>query len=127
MSTPYGISNKLSLEIAVEEINKAGGILGQPQVVLVVMDWKREVSLAVAAYKKLVITEKCLLVYTEGTEGTTACMEEAAKLYPEFPHLQFAIWTAHDGPTDTVCAEYNKYKFFFRVYPKTGDSYGFQS
>jgi branched-chain amino acid transport system substrate-binding protein len=122
LSTPYGISNKLSLEIAVEEINKAGGILGRP-VVLVVMDWKREVPLAVAAYKKLVMTEKCLLVYTEGTEGTTACMEEAAKLYPEFPHLQFAIWTAHDGPTDTVCAEYNKYKFFFRVYPKTGDSY----
>ncbi len=122
LSTPYGISNKLSLEIAVEEINKAGGILGRP-VELVVMDWKREVPLAVAAYKKLVMTDKCLLVYTEGTEGTTACMQEAAKLYPEFPHLQFAIWTAHDRPTDMVCTEYNKYKFFFRVYSKTGDSY----
>lgn len=122
LSTPYGISNKLSLEISIEELNKAGGILGRP-VELVVADWKREVPLAVAAYKKLVMTDKCLLVYTEGTEGTMACMQEAAKMYQEFPHLQFAIWTAHDKPTDMVCAEYNKYKFFFRIYSKTGDSY----
>jgi branched-chain amino acid transport system substrate-binding protein len=122
LSAPYGASNKLSMEISTEELNKAGGIMGRP-VKLIVEDWKREVPLAVAAYKKLVMSEKCLVVFTEGTEGTTACMQEATQLYSEFPHLQFAFWTAHDGPTDTVCAQYEKYKFFFRPYPKTGDSY----
>jgi len=122
LSAPYGLSNKVSMEISVEELNKEGGILGRP-VKLIVEDWKREVPLAVAAYKKLVMSEKCLVVFTEGTEGTTACMQEAAKMMQEFPHLQFAFWTAHDGPTETVCANYEKYKFFFRVYPKSGDSY----
>jgi branched-chain amino acid transport system substrate-binding protein len=122
LSAPYGASNKLSLEISIEELNNAGGILGRP-VKLIVEDWKREVPLAVAAYKKLVMTEKCLVVFTEGTEGTTACMQEATNLYQEFPHLQFAIWMAHDSPTNTVCAQYDKYKFFFRPYPKTGDNY----
>jgi branched-chain amino acid transport system substrate-binding protein len=122
LSAPYGASNKTSLEISVEELNKEGGILGRP-VKLVVEDWKREVPLAVAAYKKLVMSEKCLVVFTEGTEGTTACTQEAAKMMSEFPHLQFAFWTAHDGPTEAVCANYEKYKFFFRIYPKSGDSY----
>ncbi len=122
LSAPYGMSNKVSLEISTEELNKEGGILGRP-VKLIVEDWKREVPLAVAAYKRLVMREKCLVVFTEGTEGTTACMQEAAKMMAEFPHLQFGFWTAHDGPTEMVCANYKKYKFFFRVYPKSGDSY----
>jgi ABC-type branched-subunit amino acid transport system substrate-binding protein len=122
LSAPYGLSNKVSLEISIKELNKAGGILGRP-VQLIVEDWKREVPLAVAAYKKLVMSDKCLVVFTEGTEGTTACTQEALQLYSEFPHLQFAFWTAHDGVTDTVCAQYEKYKFFFRIYSKTGDSY----
>ena len=63
LSAPYGLSNKVSLEIGVEELNKAGGILGRP-VQLVVEDWKREVPLAVAAYKKLVMSDKCLVVFT---------------------------------------------------------------
>jgi len=122
LSAPYGVTDKTALEISIEELNKEGGILGRP-VKLIVEDWKREVPLAVAAYKKLVMTDKCLVVFTEGTEGTTACMQEASRLYPEFPHLQFGFWTAHEGLTDPVCAQYDKYKFFFRVYSKTGDSF----
>jgi branched-chain amino acid transport system substrate-binding protein len=68
LSTPYGASNKASLDISIEEINKAGGIMGRP-VELITEDWKREVPLAVAAYKKLVMKDKCLLIFTEGTEG----------------------------------------------------------
>ena len=30
LSAPYGASNKLSLEISIEELNNAGGILGRP-------------------------------------------------------------------------------------------------
>ena len=122
LSTPYGSSNKASLDISIEEINKAGGILGRP-VELVTEDWKREVPLAVAAYKKLVMKDKCLVVFTEGTEGSTACAQLGAKLYSSYPHLLFAFWTAHEGFTELVANDYNKYKFIFRVYPSTADTY----
>jgi len=118
--TPYGDSEKAALEIGVEEINAMGGILGR-RVELVVEDWKREVPLAVAAYRKLVMTDGCLLVITEGTEGTTACREEAVKLYPEYPHIQFCLWTAAQGVTmDVLPSQWEKYKFLFRIYPHTG-------
>lgn len=122
LSTPYGLSNKISIEISIEELNRQGGILGRP-IRLVIEDWKREVPLAVAAYKKLVMSEKCLVVVSEGTEGTAACMVEAANLYPEYPHIQFAFWTALDDLTDNVCKQYDKYKFFFRIFPRSGDNY----
>jgi len=122
LSTPFGASNKAVLEISVEELNQAGGILGKP-VELVVSDWKRQVPLAVAAYKKLVMTDKCLAVFTEGTEGSTACSQVAARLFRDYPHLQFAFWTAHEGLTDVVAEEYDKYKFLFRPYASTGDTY----
>ena len=90
LSTPYGASNKESLEISIDELNKSGGIMGRP-VVLITEDWKREVPLAVAAYKKLVMGDKCLLIFTEGTEGSTACAQVGARLYPSYPHLMFAF------------------------------------
>ncbi len=122
LSTPYGASNKAVLDISVQEINEAGGILGHP-VELVTEDWKREVPLAVAAYKKLVMKDKCLLIFTEGTEGSTACAQVATRLYSSYPHLQFTFWSAHEGLTDLVANDYEKYKFLFRVYPSTADTY----
>ena len=122
LSTPYGASNKESLEISIDELNKSGGIMGRP-VVLITEDWKREVPLAVAAYKKLVMGDKCLLIFTEGTEGSTACAQVGARLYPSYPHLMFAFWTVHAGFTDLVANEYNKYKFIFRVYASSADTY----
>ncbi|MCK9274518.1 MAG: ABC transporter substrate-binding protein [Syntrophales bacterium] len=122
LSTPYGASNKATLDITIEEINKAGGILGRP-VELITEDWKREVPLAVAAYKKLVLNDKCLLVFTEGTEGSTACAQVGSRLYSTQPHLMFALWTSHDGFTDLVADDYEKYKFIFRVYSNIADTY----
>lgn len=122
LSTPTGATNKASLEISIDEINKAGGILGRP-VELITEDWKLQVPLAVAAYKKLVMSDKCLLIFTEGTEGSIACAQEGERLYPSYPHLMFAIWTADAGFTDLVANDYNKYKFLFRLHPRTEDFY----
>jgi branched-chain amino acid transport system substrate-binding protein len=121
LATPYGKGGKAALEISIEEINKAGGIMGRP-IELLVEDWKREVPLAVAAYKKLVMSDGCILVITEGTEGTIACREEAVKLFNDYPHLQFCTWTAGEAPM-VVWKDPQKYKFLFRVYPRTGDSW----
>ncbi|TRZ95224.1 MAG: hypothetical protein D4R82_02645 [Dehalococcoidia bacterium] len=119
LSSPWGLSEKTSLEISVEDMNAEGGILGRP-VKLIIEDSKGEIPLVVASYKKLVMTNGCTLVVVQGTEPTFACMEVGAELYEEYPHLMFSIFVSHDGPTDMVCAEYDKYKFFFRPFEKGG-------
>ncbi len=122
IDAPWGKTNKISMEIAVNEINEAGGILGRP-VKLLIEDWKRQVPLAVAAYRKLVISEKCLFVFTEGSEGVMALQQEAVRLFSEYPHIQIGNYTAADKVTDVVKDEYEKYKFFFRPFPRAGNAY----
>ena len=123
LGAPYGATAKISMEIAVQEINDSGGIMGRP-VRLIVEDWKRQVPLAVAAYRKLVMQEKCLVVFTEGSEAVVALMEEGSKLLKDYPHVQIANYTSADSITeDTVCANYEKYKFFFRPFSRAYDTY----
>jgi len=121
LSTPYGVSNKAALEISIDELNEAGGILGRP-VELVTEDWKQQVPLAVAAYKKLVMKDKCLLIFTEGTEGSMACAQIASRLYSSYPHLLFSFWSSGLN-MDIIANEYDKYKFLFLVYPSVSDTY----
>ncbi|MCK9275878.1 MAG: ABC transporter substrate-binding protein [Syntrophales bacterium] len=121
LSTVYGESNLASLEISIDELNKEGGILGRP-VELITEDWKREIPLAVAAYKKLVMKDRCLLVFAEGTEGSMACAQTASRLYPSYPHVLFSIWSSGLN-MDIVADEYEKYKFLFLVYPGVSDTY----
>jgi branched-chain amino acid transport system substrate-binding protein len=122
LSAPYGLSDKTALEISVDDLNAAGGIMGRP-VQLLVEDTKGEIPLAVAAYKKLVMTEKCPLVVVEGTEPVLSSMEAGAELYKEYPHVMFGVFVSHDGATDMVATNYEKYKFFFRPFSKGGAHY----
>jgi len=121
-SAYYGKNDKTAIETSVEDLNAAGGILGRP-VELVEADCKAEVPLAIGAYKKLVMTDKCLLVFTEGTEISLGCAEVASRLYPSFPHLQFPIFSASPLITDLVANQYDKYKFLFRPYYNIADGY----
>jgi len=119
MASPIGVSDKVAMEIAIEEINKQGGILGRP-LELIVKDWKREVPLGVAAYKDLVMKEGCLVVVVETSELTSACLEEGAKLYPEYPHILMSTYSASVWEYNIkVYKEYDKYKFYFNPYGVT--------
>lgn len=122
LSAPHGKSNSAALEISVADMNKGGGILGRP-VELIIEDSKGQLPLALAAYKKLVMTDKCLAVVTEGTDAAIACMEEGSKLYAEHPHLQFSVWAAADEMTDRVRADKEKYKHFFLFHMRVGSLY----
>lgn len=123
LSAPYGATTKASMELAIEEINNSGGILGRP-VRLIIEDWKRQVPMALAAYRKLVMTEKCPVVFTEGTEAVVALMEEGSKLFSAYPHIQMAHYAAGDDITeDTVGVNYEKFKFFFRGFSRMHDQF----
>ncbi|MDD5495334.1 MAG: ABC transporter substrate-binding protein, partial [Dehalococcoidia bacterium] len=54
-----------SMQVATDEINAAGGILGRP-VKFVIEDSKGETSLAVAAAQRMVMGNKALIYFGEG-------------------------------------------------------------
>ena len=52
-----------------------------------------------------------------------ALQQEAVRLFSEYPHIQIGNYTAADKVTDVVKDEYEKYKFFFRPFPRAGNAY----
>lgn len=72
---------------AVEEINKAGGILGRP-VEYVVLDGKGDTSLSVEAARRLLMENKATFVSIEGrSEICLAAQENSASLFKQNPHI----------------------------------------
>jgi branched-chain amino acid transport system substrate-binding protein len=122
-SSFFGAGHKKALELSVADINAAGGILGR-QVNLIQEDNKGQVPLSIAAYQKLVMTDKCLAVFTEGSETTISCREVGARIYPDYPHLQLGFYAVHPGITVPLIKEYEKYKFLFRLHMSGMTFYG---
>jgi len=99
---------------AVEEINKAGGILGRP-VEYVVLDGKGDTSLSVEAARRLIIENKASFVSIEGrSEICLAAQENSAALYKEYPHILIFNGPMASELTAKVVDNYEKYKFCFR-------------
>ena len=72
---------------AVEEINKAGGIMGRP-VEYIVLDGKGDTSLSVESARRLIMENKASFVSIEGrSEICLAAQENSAALYKEYPHI----------------------------------------
>ncbi|MEM4468012.1 MAG: ABC transporter substrate-binding protein [Candidatus Nezhaarchaeales archaeon] len=102
-------------KVAIEEIQKAGGIAGYP-VEYREWDTQRKVDVAVAAYREAVVDWGAHFVLLEGvSEEMLALMEEGAKLYPKYPHILGYVGMAAEV-TIKVMEEYDKYKFAFRFF-----------
>jgi branched-chain amino acid transport system substrate-binding protein len=118
---PVGLSGIHAVQLAVDEINGAGGILGR-NITLIVEDSKGEVPTATAAYKKLVVTDRvAMVVVVEGGTVTLACMETGAGLYPEYPHLMFNAGASAEPIATNIKENYNKYKFTINPYQSGPD------
>jgi len=99
---------------AVEEINKAGGILGRP-VEYVVLDGKGDTSLSVEAARRLIMENKASFVSIEGrSEICLAAQENSTALYKEYPHILIFNGPMAEELTAKVVDNYDKYKFCFR-------------
>jgi len=99
---------------AVEEINKAGGILGRP-VEYVVLDGKGDTSLSVEAARRLIMENKAKFVHIEGrSEICLAAQENSAALYKEYPHILIFNGPMASELTAKIVDDYEKYKFSFR-------------
>src|SRR4030042_135488 len=109
------------MQIACDEINAAGGVLGRP-LKFVVEDSQGQTALAVAAATRLVLDQKALIYFVEGrSEICLAVTPKSVELYKEQPHILF-----YQGPmarelTTPVMEDYDTYKFCFRDYdPEDG-------
>jgi branched-chain amino acid transport system substrate-binding protein len=123
LSSPSSLSAKAAATMAVDEMNKAGGIMGRP-VKLIVEDTKGEIPKCVELYKKLVMTDRVLaVVVAEKVEMGVAGMEIGAELYPEYPHIFFSTIGSGDDIWHHVRDNYNKYKFGFQTYYSISTNY----
>jgi ABC-type branched-subunit amino acid transport system substrate-binding protein len=99
---------------AVEEVNKAGGILGRP-VEYVVLDGKGDTSLSVEAARRLLMENKATFVSIEGrSEICLAAQENSAALFKEYPHILVFNGPMASELTARIVDNYEKYKFCFR-------------
>jgi ABC-type branched-subunit amino acid transport system substrate-binding protein len=99
---------------AVEEINKAGGILGRP-VEYVVLDGKGDTSLSVEASRRLLMENKATFISIEGrSEICLAAQENSAAMFKEYPHILVFNGPMASELTAKIVDNYEKYKFCFR-------------
>ncbi len=123
LSSPSSLSAKAAATMAVDEINKAGGIQGR-QIKLFVEDTKGEIPKCVESYKKLVMNDRVLAVIIgEKVEMGVAGMEIGAELYPEYPHIFFSTIGSGDDIWHRVRDNYKKYRFGFQTYYSTSTNY----
>lgn len=116
MSSPSSLSSKGAATMAVDEINKAGGIQGR-QIKLIVEDTKGEIPKCVESYKKLVMNDRVLaIIIAEKVEMGVAGMEIGAELFSEYPHLFFSTVGSGDDIWHRVRDNYKKYRFGFQTY-----------
>lgn len=123
LSSPSSLSAKGAATMAVDEINKAGGIQGR-QIKLIIEDTKGEIPKCVESYKKLVMNDRVLAVFIgEKVEMGVAGMEIGAELFPEYPHLFFSTTGSGDDIWHRVRDNYKKYRFGFQTYYFTSTNY----
>lgn len=123
MSAPFSLSAKAAATMAVDEINKAGGIQGR-QIKLIVEDTKGEIPKCVEIYKKLVMNDRVLaVVIGEKVEMGVAGMEIGAELFPEYPHIFFSTIGSGDDIWHRVRDNYKKYRFGFQTYYAISTNY----
>ena len=101
-------------QMAVDEINAAGGIMGRP-VKYIVMDGKGDTSLSIEAARKLIIEDRASFISVEGrSEICLAVQENSGRLFKEYPHILVFNGPMGSELTARIIDEPGKYDFCFR-------------
>lgn len=108
-SAVFGQSEETGLQIAVEEINKKGGLLGR-QIEIVALDTRSDPAEAVNAARRLISQEKVFAIIGVAQSGV------ANAVAPIITREKIpTIATAATNPTVTVDKDGTPKKFMFRV------------
>jgi branched-chain amino acid transport system substrate-binding protein len=110
MAIPQGTAERKAVEIAIEEINAKGGILGIP-LKMVVGDDKLNPDQSAAEFRRLATVEKADFIVGGFSSGVMLATMEAMA---ETKTLYFGI-ASSPAHSAKVSKEYEKYKYWFRA------------
>ena len=105
-----GKSTIRGAEIAIEELNAAGGVLGGRPIKLVKADTREDVIEGIKAYEYLAETEKVEFIISGSIDDVSLGWLPRMAEY-RIPTLD--TWTSYVGIIDMVISEYDKYKMYF--------------
>ncbi|MGI9483266.1 MAG: ABC transporter substrate-binding protein [Hyphomicrobiales bacterium] len=105
-----GKSTLRGAEIAIEELNAKGGILGGRMIELVKADTREDVTEGIKAYEYLAETEKVDFIISGSIDDVSLGWLPRMVEY-KIPTLD--TWTSNIGIIDKVVKEYDKYKMYF--------------
>jgi branched-chain amino acid transport system substrate-binding protein len=115
--TPSGESLLKAAEMAAEDINAQGGIMGQ-KVELVLGNTEYKPEKGAMAYKKLVLEDKCKVVIGTCSSGVAkAVMDQMAR----YKTLFIPTGAASEALSDLYKSDPQKYRHFFRVMHLSGE------
>ena len=110
LSSDTGLSALRGAEIAVDELNAAGGILGGREVKLVAADTREDVTEGVKAYEYLNEVENADFILSGSIDDVSLGWLPRMAEY-RTPTLD--TWTSYIGIIDMVVEDYEKYKMYF--------------
>ncbi len=117
LTVPTGQGIRQAAEMAAEEINAKGGILGKP-VELLFSDTQLKPDIGAYGYVKFAKEDKVAAVIgCASSEVALAIMEHVAR----YKVLFLSTGTAGDKLTEQVATSYDKYRYFFRVCHRSGE------
>ncbi len=105
-----GKSTLRGTEIAIEELNAAGGVLGGRMIELVKADTREDVAEGIRAYEYLNEVEKVDFIISGSIDDVSLGWLERMAEY-RTPTLD--TWTSFIGIIDKVVEDYDKYKMYF--------------
>ena len=105
-----GKSTIRGAEIAIEELNAAGGVFGGRPIKLVKADTREDVTEGIKAYEYLAETAKVDFVISGSIDDVSLGWLPRMAEY-RIPTLD--TWTSYVGIIDMVISEYDKYKMYF--------------
>ena len=105
-----GLSTIRGAQIAIDELNAAGGVLGGRQIKFVKADTREDVAEGVRAYEYLNDVEKADFIISGSIDDVSLGWLERMAEY-RTPTLD--TWTSYVGIIDKVVNEYDKYKMYF--------------
>jgi len=118
MDLPFGIAEKRAVELAAEQINAEGGILGK-KVEVISADTKLNPDTATTEFRRL--ADECDVIIGGFASGVSLSMQEVMVETK-------TVWLA-DGSspklTEKVKTDYEHYKYFFRSGTLNGTTYAY--
>ncbi len=109
---PLGVSAQRGAQIAEQEINESGGILGR-QIQLIIRDDQLDPRIASQRFEELATTQQCIIIVGGFLDETVIPLVN--NMLPRLKTPFLNTGTSTPETTDKVIEDYNNFKYYFRL------------